>query len=246
MLHLANAIDVVDEGGQRVHLLKAEGERPAWIVGKTFGRVQHKGPVGGFARDVELELNGSDRRLAGAGKVFDLAEEHRARVEIFPDIDHHNDLRVPAVADGNWNQGAAQEVALVVRIAGLPQPPGFLHAIAERVHDEDRRRHHQSAFDDAEQVGAADALAARNTVHVEQEGVDPLHRGVCGEKVIRLIDGEPCVAHGATPFAASPKRRNSVIEAGFVFAPHSGCHCTPRQNAASSGPRAASTRPSSA
>ena len=32
MLHFANAIDVVDEGRQHVHLLKAEGERPARIV----------------------------------------------------------------------------------------------------------------------------------------------------------------------------------------------------------------------
>src|SRR5215813_337532 len=52
--------------------------------------------------------------------------------------------------------------------------------------------------------------------------------------------------HDALPFAAAPKRRKSEAETGFDFTAHSGCHCTPRQKAESSGPRTASTRPSSA
>ena len=104
---------------------------------------------------------------------------------------------------------------MVVAVAGLPQAAGLLHAIAERVHDEDRGRHHQPALGDAEQIGSADALAARNAVHVEQEDVDPLHPGIGVEEVLRLVEGEPRVGHDALPLAAAPKRRNSETETGF-------------------------------
>src|SRR4029079_14551702 len=92
----------------------------------------------------------------------------------------------------------------------------------------------------------ANALAAGNAIHVEQNDVDTLHPRIGVEEVLRLVEGEPRIGHTATPLAAAPKRRNSETETGFALAAHSGCHCTPRQNAASSGPRTASTRPSSA
>ena len=53
-LDLTDAVDVVDQGRQRVHLLEAEGERPARIVRKTLGCFQLEGAVRAPARDVEL------------------------------------------------------------------------------------------------------------------------------------------------------------------------------------------------
>ncbi len=245
-LNLADAVDVVDEGRQRVHLLEAEGERPARIVGETFGRVEHGGAVRRPARDIELELHGGDGRVARAREMLDLIDEHRTGVDLILAVDDHHGLSMPAVADGNRHQRLAEKMAVVIAVAGLPQAARLLHAIAERVHDEDRGRHHEAVLGDAEQIGPANALAAGNAVHVEQKGVDPLHPRIGVEEVFRLVEGEPRVGHGAMPLAAAPKRRNSETETGFAFAAHSGCHCTPKQNAASSGPRTASTRPSSA
>ena len=48
-LHLANPVDVIDERRKRVHLLKAEGERPARIVGETFRGVKRECAIGGPA-----------------------------------------------------------------------------------------------------------------------------------------------------------------------------------------------------
>ena len=48
-LHLANPVDVIDERRKRVHLLKAEGERPARIVGETFRGVKRECAIRGPA-----------------------------------------------------------------------------------------------------------------------------------------------------------------------------------------------------
>ena len=245
-LNLADAVDVVDEGRQRVHLLEAEGERPARIVGETLGGVEHGGPVGRPPRDIELELHGGDGGVARAREMLDLIDQDRTGVDLILAVDGHHGLRMSAVADGDRHQRLAQKMAVVIAVAGLPQAARLLHAIAERIHDENRGRHHQAVLGDAEQVRPANAFAAGNAIHVEQNDVDPLHPRIGVEEVLRLVEGEPRVGHVATPLAAAPKRRNSETETGFAFAAHSGCHCTPKQNAASSGPRTASTRPSSA
>src|SRR5262245_21870816 len=245
-LHLANPIDVIDERRKRVHLLKPKGKRPARIAGEAFRRVQRECAIGGPARNIELELDRRDRRLAGAGQSLDLIDEHAARIELLLGVDDHHDLCVPTVADGDLDQRLRQKVAVVVPVAGFPEAAGLLNAIAERVHDENRGRHHEAALGDADEIGPAYALAARNAVHIEQESVDPLYPGVRVEKGLRFVDGEPRRHDAATPLAAAPNRWNSDAEMGSDFTFHSGCHCTPRQNAASSGPRAASTSPSSA
>ena len=182
---------------------------------RPSGVFELEGAVHAPARDVELELDGDDRRLTRAGEALDLIGEHRARVELVLGVDDHDRLRMPAVADRDCDQRPAEKVALMIRIAGLPQAAGLLHAIAERVHDEHRDRHHEPVLGDADEVGAADALAARNAVHVEQEGVDPLHRRIGIEEGLRLVAGEPRSRHGAMPFAAAPKRRNSDVDTGF-------------------------------
>ena len=160
-LNLADAVDVVDEGRQRVHLLEAEGERPARIVGETLGGVEHGGAVGRPPRDIELELHGGDGGVARAREMLDLIDQDRTGVDLILAVDGHHGLRMSAVADRDRHQRLAQKMAVVIAIAGLPQAARLLHAIAERVHDENRGRHHQAALGDAEQIGPANALAAR-------------------------------------------------------------------------------------
>src|SRR5581483_6908918 len=141
---------------------------------------------------------------------------------------------------------SAEQMALAVGVARFPQAPGLLDAIAERVHDEHRGGHQEALLGDAREIGPADALAARHAVHIEQEGVDPLNRWIGLEEGLCLVCGEPPGRHDACPLAAAPNRRNRDLEISLERADHSGCHCTPRQKAASSGPRTASIRPSSA
>ncbi len=184
--------------------------------------------------------------MARAGEMLDLIDQHGTGVDLILAVDDHYGLSVFAVADGDRHQRLAQKMAVVIAVAGLPQTARLLDAIAERVHDEDRHRHHQAVLGDGEQIRPAYSLAAGNAIHVEQNDVDPLHPRIGVEKAFRLVDGKPRVGHVATPLAAAPKRRNSATETGFAGAAHSGCHCTPKQKAASSGPRTASTRPSSA
>ena len=59
--------------------------------------------------------------------------------------------------------------------------------------------------------------------------------GLARRKAFGLVDRNEGVGHAARPFAvlllaASPKRRNSAMETGFVCGCHSGCHCTPSEN----------------
>ena len=151
-LHLANPVDVIDERRKRVHLLKAEGERPARIVGETFRGVKRECAIGGPAGDIELELDRRDRRLAGAGQSLDLVDQHATRVELILGVDDHHDLRVPAVADRDRDERPREKVAVMVPVAGFPEAAGLLNAIAERVHDENRGRHHDAALGDADEI----------------------------------------------------------------------------------------------
>ncbi len=167
ILNLADAVNVVDDGRERVQLLEAEGQRPARIVGKTFGWVKHGGAVCRPAGDIELEFDRRDRRAARARETLDLIDEHCARVDLVLAVDHHHRLGMPAVSDRDRHQRPAQKVAMVVPVAGFPQPAGLFHAIAERIHDEDRGRHHQPVPGDAGQIGTTYALAARNAIHVK-------------------------------------------------------------------------------
>ena len=160
-LNLTNPVDVIDERRQRVHLLKAERVRPLRVIGDAVGLLHAEIAVEALFRHIELELDGGDGGLARARELRHLIGEHRAWIELILDVDRHDRLRVPAVADRNRDQRLAENVAEVVMVAGLPQPAGLLDAIAERIHDEDRARHHEPAFGDAEQVGAPHALAAR-------------------------------------------------------------------------------------
>ena len=100
------------KGAERVHLLEAEGERPGRIVGETFRGVKHEGAILGAARDIELELDGRDRRLTGVREALDLVAEHAARVELILGVKDHHRLRVPAVADGDRHQRPAEQVAM--------------------------------------------------------------------------------------------------------------------------------------
>ena len=151
-LNLANPVDVVDEGRERVHLLEAEGERLPRIAGKTVRRVEREAAVRSFACDVEFKLDGCDRNLTVAREAIDLIGQHPAGIELVLVLDRHDHLPMPAVADGNRNESAAEQVTVVVQIAGLPQAAGLLHAIAERIHDEDRGWHHESVCDGTRQI----------------------------------------------------------------------------------------------
>src|SRR5262245_6767772 len=93
-LDLANAVDVVDEGRERVHLLEAEGERLAGIAGDAFRRLNREAAIAVLARDVELKLDGGDRNLSQTGEALDLISEHRAGIEVVPVLDRHDHLRV--------------------------------------------------------------------------------------------------------------------------------------------------------
>ena len=155
--------------------------------------------------------------MARAREMLDLIDQHGTGVDLILAVDDHHGLSVFAVADGNRHQRLAQKMAVVIAVAGLPQAARLLHAIAERVHDEDRRRHHQAVLGDAEQIRPANALAAGDAIHVEQNDVDPLHPRIGVEEVLRLVEGEPRVGHVATPLAAAPKRRNSATETGFAL-----------------------------
>ena len=120
-LDLANPVDVVDEGRERVHLLEAEGERLAGIAGDAFRRLKREAAIAVLARDVELKLDGGDRNLSRAGEALDLIGEHGAGIEFVLVLDRHDHLPVLAVADGNGTERAGKQVALVVQIARLPQ-----------------------------------------------------------------------------------------------------------------------------
>ena len=120
-LHLANAVDVVDERRQRVHLLKAEGERPARIVGETFRGVKRECAIGGPAGDIELELDRGDRRLAGAGQIARPGRSARHAGRAHPWRRRPSRLARACRRRQGSGPASREKVAVVVAIAGLPQ-----------------------------------------------------------------------------------------------------------------------------
>ena len=71
--------------------------------------------------DIELELDGRDRRLAGAGQSLDLVDQHATRVELILGVDDHHDLRVPAVADRDRDERPREKVAVDGRDRRFPK-----------------------------------------------------------------------------------------------------------------------------
>src|SRR5262245_59798238 len=102
----------------------------------------------------------------------------RARVKIVVGVASQHDLRLLAVANWDWDQRSSKQMVFTVRISSLPEASGFLHAIAERVHDEDGGRQHDAALRCAGQIAAPDAFPSWDAIHVKHEGIDPLHLGV--------------------------------------------------------------------
>ena len=249
-LRVAESVDVVDEGRQRSRARRSRRSRA--VRDRRRGHPGAGSPKGAVPRalgDVEFELDSRGRRLPGVAREAARPGRRARRAGSSSSL---TSTIMTACARLPSPTGIGTNVPAAGGIDGRDRrsPKGGrsrLNAIAERVHDEDRARHHQAALGDAGKIGSAHALAARNAVHVEEEGVDPLHARMSVEKRVGLVDGEPGVAHvrdASRGRAEAAEQRSSKPDSPSP--PHSGCHCTPRQKASSSGPRTASTRPSSA